>query len=64
MTKSLDTPRMKNSACDPETYECLYELQNDPCDYYQKISYKKSSHCKYLGIHGCWNTQAWLNDQA
>jgi hypothetical protein len=36
MTRSLKTPPTKKSACDPETYECLYELQNDPCDYYQK----------------------------
>ena len=59
MTKSLKSFPPKKSACDPETCVCLREIQNDPCDYYQAILYKKSCHCKYLGIHGCWNTQAW-----
>jgi hypothetical protein len=66
MTKSLNMQKPpKKSACDPKTRLCLRALQNDPCDYYQKVHYKDFSQCMYQRYiikqkaYSCWNKQAW-----
>ena len=56
MTKSLDTPRMKKSL---KIRICLHTRQNDLCDFYKKVDYKKFFRLIYQQeTYNCWNKQA------